>query len=84
MGEFRMSITDDLTTLKDRIELRNTKVIKLEGQEESYFNYLKEEHKCDTFVEAEAIAKKETIAIEKLENKIEKKLEKLNKLLDND
>ena len=79
-----MSITDDLTTLKDRIELRNTKVIKLEGQEESYFNYLKEEHKCDTFEEGEAIAKKETIAIEKLENKIEKKLEKLTKLLDND
>jgi len=79
-----MSITDDLTTLKDRIELRNTKVIKLEGQEESYFNYLKEEFKCDTFEEAEAVAKKEATAIEKLETKIEKKLEKLEKLLDND
>lgn len=76
-----MSIADDLTTLKDKIELRNTRVIKLQGQEEEYFKYLKEEFKCKTFEEAEDLAKKETTAIEKLETKIEKKLIKLEKLL---
>ena len=77
-----MSITDDLTTLKERIELQNTRVIKLEGQEEEYFKYLKEEFKCDTFEEAEAVARKETAEIKKVETKLETKLLKLNELLE--
>lgn len=75
---------DKLTTIKERIELQNTKVIRLEGQEEAYFKHLKDEYGCDSFEEADKIIKKEITAIKKLETKLEKKIDKLDGMLINE
>ncbi len=76
-----MSLANDLTVLKERIELRTTKKIKLEGQLEEGMRILSEEFECNSYKKGEELVSNWKQKINDLEDKIEDGILKLDNLL---
>ena len=79
-----MTVASELNDLKERIELRKTKKIKLEGQVEQCYKYLKETFLCNTIEEGKKKLKKFDTGIKKIDTAIEKEMLELEKLLENE
>ncbi|MAF51025.1 MAG: hypothetical protein CMH64_02945 [Nanoarchaeota archaeon] len=76
-----MTLANDLTALKDRIESQITKKIKLQGQKEECFKYLNEKFACNNLKEGENLYKKLDRRKIEMVKEIENKILKLDNIL---
>jgi|15BtaG_2_1085339.scaffolds.fasta_scaffold00188_32 hypothetical protein len=79
-----MNIANDLADLKSRIESNKTKKIKLEGQKDQCYDYLKEQFSCNNLEEGLEKLKEFEEKASNLEKKIEKNILKINNILNKD